>query len=122
MVEPLVRGLLLSLKADGVGLLTGTRFVETASRLLQLLSRRGQLFIEKKIDLPALQAFLVMAVKRLERELGRTIDGEALPHLIERIAAAIIDAPARLKQRPDAFIDEILPSILADLGRLWGKG
>ncbi len=122
MVEPLVRGLLLSLKADGVGLLTGTRFVETASRLLQLLSRRGQLFIEKKIDLPALQAFLVMAVKRLERELGRTIDGEALPYLIERIAAAIIDAPARLKQRPDAFIDEILPSILADLGRLWGKG
>ena len=62
-----------------------------------------------------------MTVKRLERELGRTIDGEAQPYLIEKIATAIIDAPARLKQRPDAFIDEILPSMLVDLDRLWGK-
>jgi hypothetical protein len=121
IVEPLVRGLLVSLKADGSGLLTGKRFVETASRLFHLLARRGQLLIEKKIDLPALQAFLTMTVKRLERELGRTIDGEAQPYLIEKIATAIIDAPARLKQRPDAFIDEILPSMLVDLDRLWGK-
>ncbi|NBO64506.1 MAG: hypothetical protein EBU88_06635, partial [Acidobacteria bacterium] len=122
LVEPLVRGLLIPLKADGTGILTGARCVECASRLLQLLARRGQLVIEKKIDLNTLQAFLTMTVKRLEREMGRTIDGEAQPYLIERIATAILDTPARLKLRPEAFIEEILPAILTDLGSLWGRG
>jgi len=122
LVEPLVQSLLLSLKADGTGLLTGTRLLDAASRMLHLLSRRGQLFIEKKIDLPQLTSFMSMIIKLLELELGRTIDSESQPYLIERIAGLLIASPERLGSEPGGFLKEILPSLLVDLGRRTEKG
>ena len=118
LTEPLVRALLAPLKADGTGLLTGAILVEAAARLLQLVSRRGQAIAEKRVDLAALEGYLTLAVKRVERELGRTIDGTLLPHLLERLAAAALDTPARLRPKPEASIEELLPPLLAELARL----
>ena len=65
--------------------------------------------------LAALEAYLTLAVKRIERELGRTIDGTLLPHLLERLARAALDTPSRLQPKPEGSIDELLPALLAEL-------
>ena len=121
LTEPLVRALLVPLKADGAGLLTGAILVDTAARLFQLVSRRGLSIVEKRVDLAALEAYLTLTVKRIEREIGRTVDGQMLPQLIERLAGAALDSPARLRPKPETLIEEQLPPILADLARLAGR-
>ena len=121
LTEPLVRALLVTLKADGAGLLTGAILVDTAARLFQLISRRGLPIVEKRVDLAALEAYLTLTVKRIEREIGRTVDGQMLPQLIERLAGAALDSPARLRPKPETLIEEQLPPILADLARLAGR-
>jgi hypothetical protein len=78
----------------------------------------GQAIAEKRVDLAALEAYLTLAVKRVERELGRTIDGTLFPHLLERLAGAALDTPARLRPKPEASIEELLPPLLAELARL----
>ena len=112
---PLVHALLLPLKADGTGLLTGAILVDTAVRLFHLVSRRGLAITEQRVDLAALEAYLTQAVKRIERELGRTIDGTLLPHLLERLAGAALDTPSRLGPEPEISIDDLLPTLLAEL-------
>ena len=108
-------------KADGAGLLTGAILVDTAARLFLLISRRGLPIVEKRVDLAALEAYLTLTVKRIEREIGRTVDGQMLPQLIERLAGAALDSPARLRPKPETLIEEQLPPILADLARLAGR-
>ncbi|MFM8395928.1 MAG: hypothetical protein ACKOB4_18570, partial [Acidobacteriota bacterium] len=49
LTEPLVRALLVTLKADGAGLLTGAILVDTAARVFQLISRRGLPIVEKRV-------------------------------------------------------------------------
>jgi len=44
-----------------------------------------------------------------------------LPQLIERLAGAALDSPARLRPKPETLIEEQLPPILADLARLAGR-
>lgn len=115
LIEPLVQALLLPLKVDGTGLLTGAILIDTAVRLFQLVSRRGLAIAEKRVDLAAIEACLTLAVQRIERELGWTIDGTLLPYLLERVAGAALDTPSRLGPQPESSIDELLPTLLAEL-------
>ncbi|MFN0087027.1 MAG: hypothetical protein ACKVX9_16675 [Blastocatellia bacterium] len=118
LAQPLIQGILSGLSADRSGLLSGTLFINTASRLMSVLVRQKQMFIDKDVELKALQNFLTMAVHNVEDEIGGTIDAENLPRFLERAVVAFLKTPTRRTEDPAILVKRLLPPLIEDFGNV----
>ncbi len=121
MIEPLIKAMLAALTADRSGFISGSVFVDSAARMMQVMSRKGLLLFRNEVEITSLGSFLEMVVLKLEAETGLGVDGESLPHLLERATIAILDQPKKFQDDPQSFLVKMIPQIITDVSNIWLK-
>ena len=106
LVQPLVVAVFEGLAADKTGLLNGETLVRGLRAVLQAAALRGRKLIDSEVEPAELKSLLELAMKRLENEIGREIDGENLPDYLNRFVAYFLADPFRPEGVDDPeFVD-----------------
>lgn len=107
LVQPLVAAVFTGLATDSTALLTGPHLVESVRTVLATVAIRGQQLIDGKVDTEAVQKLLTLGLRKVNQEIGRSIDGETLPQYLERLVERFLDDPFELDRITDAGFKEI---------------
>jgi len=96
LVQPLISAVFEGLATDKTALFTGSTMVEAVRSVLAASALRGQLFIDEEVSSDEIKLLLGMALRKLDQEIGRSIDSEDAAAYIRRIVDAFLDEPFEL--------------------------
>jgi hypothetical protein len=115
MVQPLVVGLLEGVEKDPTGLLAGPVLVESLRRSLTAVARRGNLFINDKLEPGVVRALMKVALDAAQAEIGNSIDGESVPLFLERVMLDFFKSPFAIEAADEAKIKMLADGVIAEI-------
>jgi hypothetical protein len=115
LLQPLVQGILQGLATDPSGLLSGPAWVDAMHAVLTAAARRGKRFIAAEVGVDDLTRLITLALKRVEQEVGWTIDGENLPGFLARVVSAYLLAPFPIARGGECRVGALINSVLTQL-------
>jgi hypothetical protein len=115
MAQPLVVGLLEGIVEDPTHLLAGPVLVESLRRSLTAFARRGNVFIDNKIEPGVTQALMKIAIESAQAEIGKSIDGDTLPLFLERTIMAFLKSPFDITTADEAKIKKLANGVIAEI-------
>ena len=81
---------------DKTALLTGQHMVAGLRAILVAVALRGQELIDDNVDAPTLKKLLTLGLKKVDQEVGRSIDADTLPQYLKRLVEYFLDDPFEL--------------------------
>jgi hypothetical protein len=96
LVQPLVSAVFEGLATDKTALFAGPTMVAAVQSVLTAAALRGQKLIDREVGSDEVKLLLSMALRKLDQEIGRSIDSEDAPAYIRRIVDGFLADPFEL--------------------------
>ena len=93
LVKPLTEAVLARLSDDPSGLLSKPRMIQAVQQSLQTLALRGDVLISQKVSNQDVEMILKAALARAGEEAGKTVDGDNLVVMLDRVLSASLKQP-----------------------------
>lgn len=115
LVKPLTEAVLAGLSDDPSGLLSKPRMIQAVQQSLQTLALRGDVLISQKISNQDVEMILKAALARAGNEAGKTVDGDNLVAMLDRVLVASLNQPVSplAEQMIAKLLDQAMPKLTA---------
>lgn len=96
LVHPLVVAVFEGLATDKTALFTGPTMVEGIRSVLTAAALRGQVLIDEEVSSDEIVKLLTMALRKLNQEVGRSVDSEDVATYMKQLVEFFLDDPFEL--------------------------